>query len=46
AFCNQKMDPLQFKKDALFWLNLFLIPFQNISTNPNNTIDGLYLPSQ
>ncbi|CAG8738207.1 28992_t:CDS:2 [Gigaspora margarita] len=38
-------NPLQFKKNALSWLNLFLTPSQGISTNPNNAIDGLYLPN-
>ncbi|CAG8708915.1 7310_t:CDS:2 [Gigaspora margarita] len=46
AFRNQKTDPFKFKKDALSWLNLFLTPSQGISTNPNNAIDSLYLPSQ
>ncbi|CAG8722293.1 26891_t:CDS:2 [Gigaspora margarita] len=38
AFRNQETDPLQFKKNALSWLNLFLTP--SISTNSNNTINA------
>ena len=45
AFRNQETDPLQFKKDALSWLNLFLTPSQGTSTDPNNATNGLYLPS-
>src|SRR6185437_14544122 len=44
AFRNQETDPLQFKKDALSWLNLFLYPAQRTSTDPKNGTNGRYLP--